>query len=287
MADNYLERKMEEYRQGKNGRVGSQHYRTPSGAKQGTLNVKFPSRRVFITGGASGIGRAIVRAFRQADCRVAFCDNDVKAGNKTAQLTGARFYPVDVTDVAALEQSMQHVIDDWGDIDVIINNVGVGNFAPLTETSIDDFERVLATNLRPVFVTSRKLAIHRKSLAEPNRYGRIINLCSTRYAMSEAGTEAYSASKGGVFALTHALMASLAPLYITVNAISPGWIENKDYDNLSDEDHRQHPSGRVGKPDDIARMCLFLSAPDNDFINGENITIDGGMTRKMLYYPFQ
>ena len=281
MADNYLERKMEEYRSGKSQQRVVK--RTPSGAKPGTINVKFPSRRVFVTGGAKGIGRAIVEAFRNADCRVAFCDNDSKAGTATAQATGAQFYPIDVIDANALDACVERVIKAWGDIDVIVNNVGVGNFAPLTETSIEDFDKVLATNLRPVFVTSRRLAIHRQSLEEKPTYGRIINLCSTRYRMSEPGTEGYAASKGGVDALTHSLMASLAPLHITVNAISPGWIENYNYDTLTEADHCQHPSQRVGKPQDIARMCLFLAHPDNDFINGENIVIDGGMTRKMIY----
>lgn len=282
MADNYLERKMEEYRSGKCGRPATVR-RVASGAKPGVLNVKFPPRRVFVTGGASGIGRAVVAAFRKADCRVAFCDIDSKAGNKTAQETGARFYPVDVTDSDALEHCMDDIIGCWGDIDVVVNNVGIGDFAPITMTTVEAFDRVLATNLRPVFITARRLAIHRQSLAEPSEYGRIINICSTRYCMSEAGTEAYSASKGGVFALTHALMASLAPMRITVNAVSPGWIETGDYDGLSAEEHSQHPSGRVGKPEDIARMCLFLAMPENDFINGENIVIDGGMTRKMMY----
>lgn len=281
MADNYLERKMEEYRSGKGGRRIV--YKSSAGVKPGTICVKFPARRVFVTGGASGIGRAIVEAFRRADCRVAFCDNDTRNGNGTAQATGARFYPVDVTDSHALEDCMEHIIGDWGDIDVIVNNVGVGSFAPLAETAVEDFDRVIATNLRPVFVTARKLAIHRQSMAECSDYGRIINICSTRYCMSEAGTEAYSASKGGVFSLTHALAASLAPLHVTVNAISPGWIETGDYDRLTDAEHRQHPSGRVGRPDDIARMCIFLASPDNDFVNGENIVIDGGMTRKMIY----
>lgn len=281
MADNYLERKMEEYRSGKSQQRVVK--RTPSGAKPGTINIKFPSRRVFVTGGAKGIGRSIVEAFRNADCRVAFCDIDSKAGTATAQATGAQFYPVDVTDANALDACVERIIKAWGDIDVIVNNVGVGNFVPLTETSIEDFDEVLATNLRPVFVTSRRLAIHRQSLAEKPTYGRIINLCSTRCRMSEPGTEGYAASKGGIDALTHALMVSLAPLHITVNAISPGWIENYNYDTLTEANHLQHPSQRVGKPEDIARMCLFLAHPDNDFINGENIIIDGGMTRKMIY----
>ena len=174
MADNYLERKMEDYRSGKG--ATSKVKRVSSGAKPGEISVKFPPRRVFVTGGASGIGRAIVEAFRKADCRVAFCDIDSKAGAATAQATGAQFHPVDVRDVDALEACLARLLDAWGDIDVIVNNVGVGNFVPLIESTIDDFEEVLKTNLRPVFVTSRRLAIHRTNNGGKPAYGRIINL---------------------------------------------------------------------------------------------------------------
>lgn len=281
MADNYLERKMEEHLAG-HGVV----YRpklTPSGRKPGEIVFKFPSRRVFVTGGASGIGKAIVKSFAESGCKVAFCDSDSKEGTRTAQALGARFYPVDVTDVAALEKCMEDIFGLWGDIDVLVNNVGIGCFKPLAESSVDDFDRVMQVNVRPVFVTARKLALHRAALAEPNPYGRIINLCSTRHVMSEAGTEAYSASKGAIASLTHALMMSFSGTGVTVNAISPGWIETGDRASLTIADHSQHPSGRVGEPDDIAHMCMWLSMPGNDFINGENITIDGGMTRKMIY----
>ncbi|MGM9758967.1 MAG: SDR family NAD(P)-dependent oxidoreductase [Parabacteroides sp.] len=272
MADNYLERKMEAYRERKSG-----------GAKSTGRTVPHKMRRVFVTGGASGIGRAIVKAFRSAGHRVAFCDCNETAGRELALRTGTDFYPLDVTDVTALEACLQHLLETWGDLDILINNVGIGSFSPLTETTVETFDRILSVNLRPVFVTSRRLAIHRKGEETPNPYGRIINLCSTRYLMSEPGTEGYSASKGAIYSLTHALSLSLAPWHVTVNCISPGWIETGDYEALRPEDHMQHPSGRVGRPEDIARMCLFLCQEENDFINGENITIDGGMTKKMIY----
>jgi NAD(P)-dependent dehydrogenase (short-subunit alcohol dehydrogenase family) len=101
--------------------------------------------------------------------------------------------------------------------------------------------------------------------------------------MSEPDSESYAASKGAIVSLTHALAISLSKYKIIVNSISPGWIETGNYDMLSSQDHSQHPSGRVGKPNDIARTCLFLCQPDNDFINGQNIIIDGGMTKKMIY----
>ncbi|MCM1504527.1 MAG: SDR family oxidoreductase [Muribaculum sp.] len=281
MADNYLEKKMEEHLSGR--RPAYRPKTTPTGSKPGSLCFKFPTRRVFVTGGASGIGASIVKAFCNAGCRVAFCDIDNKVGHKTAQDTGSQFYPLDVADSDGLESCLDRILSTWGDIDIIVNNVGVSRFISLTETTVEDFDKILAINLRPVFITSRRLAIHRSRMSETNDYGRIINICSTRFRQSEPGTEAYSASKGAIMSLTHSLMASLAPLRITVNSISPGWIATSGYDTLRPEDHSQHPSGRVGRPDDIARMCLFLSMPDNDFINGENIVVDGGMTRKMIY----
>ncbi len=273
MADNYLERKFEAFQMKKNSGVKGLSKR---GSAQKT-------RRVFITGGARGIGKAIVKAFRSAGHRVAFCDIDEDAGKDIALKTGTNFFHVDVSDKEALEYCLQQLCSEWGDIDIIINNVGISQFASITETEVEMFDHILAVNLRPVFITSRQLAIHRKSQETLNTYGRIINICSTRYLMSEAGCEGYAASKGGIYSLTHALSLSLVPWHITVNSISPGWIQNENYDSLRIEDHVQHPSGRVGKPEDIARMCLFLCHEENDFINGENITIDGGMTKKMIY----
>lgn len=278
MADNYLEKRMEEYRAGRLSRA----YRpkqSPSLQKS-----RLPQLRVFVTGGASGIGREIVRAFRQENCQVSFCDIDRKRGAETAQSTGAKYYYTDVADAVSLTACLDAVLADRGDLDVIVNNAGIFTTSPITETTVEDFDRVISVNLRPVFITARRLAIHRHNLAEPNPYGgRIINIASTRALMSEASTEPYSASKGGIVALTHSLMMSLAEWNITVNAISPGWIETDATAVHSEADRLQHPSRRVGTPADIARLALFLAEPANDFINGQNLTVDGGMTRKMIY----
>ncbi|MBR5297067.1 MAG: SDR family oxidoreductase [Parabacteroides sp.] len=273
MADNYLERRFEAFQIKKNS----------GGKSMSKKGFTQKTRRVFVTGGARGIGKAIVKAFRSAGHRVAFCDIDEAVGKEIALKTGTNFFHVDVSDKEALEHCLQQLYSEWGDIDVIINNVGISQFTSITETDVEMFDHILAVNLRPVFITSRQLAIHRKGQETLNTYGRIINICSTRYLMSEVGSEGYAASKGGIYSLTHALSLSLAPWHITVNSISPGWIQNENYDLLRAEDHVQHPSGRVGKPEDIARMCLFLCHEENDFINGENITIDGGMTKKMIY----
>lgn len=236
-----------------------------------------------MTGGAEGIGKAIVEAFCKDGHQVAFCDINAVSGQQTARDTGAIFHPVDVSDKEAFESCMQQILDEWKDIDIVINNVGISKFSSITETSVEDFDKILSVNLRPVFITSRLLAIHRKAQSDSNPYGRIINICSTRYLMSEPGSEGYAASKGGIYSLTHALALSLSEWNITVNSIAPGWIQTQNYDQLQPKDHSQHPSRRVGKPEDIARMCLFLCRDENDFINGENITIDGGMTKKMIY----
>ena len=293
MADNYIEKQQELYEARKAAWKQAQKYGkkksttvhpvksascTPMASKPETS-----SKRVFITGGAEGIGKAIVEAFCLSGDQVAFCDINETAGQETAKATGSIFHKVDVSDKDALESCIQRILSEWNDIDIIVNNVGISQFSSITETSVEDFDKILSINLRPVFITSRLLAIHRKEQSSPNPYGRIINICSTRYLMSESGSEGYAASKGGIYSLTHALALSLSEWNITVNSIAPGWIQTHDYDQLRPEDHSQHPSRRVGKPEDIARMCLFLCEENNDFINGENITIDGGMTKKMIY----
>ena len=278
MADNYIEKQYEQYEARKAAWEQARKY----GVKKVTPKVD-NRKKVFITGGADGIGKAIVESFCKANCLVAFCDVNEADGLQTAKETGATFYQVDVSDKCALENCMQQLFSKWNDIDIIINNVGISQFSSITETSVEDFDRIISINLRPVFITSRMLAIHRKAQKTPNRFGRIINICSTRYLMSEPGSEGYAASKGGIHSLTHALALSLSEWHITVNSIAPGWIQNHNYEQLRAEDHSQHPSRRVGKPEDIARMCVFLSQEENDFINGENITIDGGMTKKMIY----
>ncbi|MDD2932181.1 MAG: SDR family oxidoreductase, partial [Fermentimonas sp.] len=193
------------------------------------------------------------------------------------------YHEVDISDAEALERSVNQVIKEKGNIDVIINNAGVSYFNSILDTTVEDFDKVLDINLRPLFITARTLAKLRETNPNLNTYGRIINISSTRYLMSEPNSESYAASKGAIYSLTHALALSLSKYKIIVNSISPGWIETGDYDLLSPQDHSQHPSGRVGKPDDIARTCLFLCQPDNDFINGQNIVVDGGMTKKMIY----
>lgn len=241
---------------------------------------------VFVTGGANGLGKAIVSLFCKHEANVIFCDIDKRASQKLCDELSAyqcSYLNVDISDAVALAQAVDKVIEEKGNIDIIINNAGISPFESILDITTEDFDKVLNTNLRPVFVTSKALAKHRAANPRFNTYGRIVNMASTRYLMSEPNSEAYAASKGGIVSLTHALAISLSKYNITVNSISPGWIDTGHYDALGAEAHSQHPSGRVGIPDDIARTCLFFCQPDNNFVNGQNIVVDGGMTKKMIY----
>lgn len=243
---------------------------------------KFVGKTVIITGGSNGIGRGIAQAFAKEHANVCIADMDDDKGNEVVRLLTdmggtAAYYKTDVRNEEDILNLVESVTKDFGKIDILINNAGVSRFKPLFELTTAEWEDVMFTNLRSVFIGSREAA--RRMCAG----GRIINIASTRASMSEPGSEAYASSKGGIVALTHALAASLQEKGITANSISPGWIQTEDYDELREKDHLQHWSNRVGKPEDIAIACLYLAAPDNDFINGQDLVIDGGMTRKMIY----
>lgn len=282
MADNYLEQRMEDFRSGKLSTTNRQM--VYNSLRRNGLNIPFPSRRVLVTGGANGIGLAIARAFLRTGCKVAVMDKDQKSGESLAHDEGARFYHVDLSEREELENALSNLFSAWKDLDIVVSNAGISTFQPLEDSDPDMFDRIIDTNLRPTYLIARAWARHRKQYPIPNSYGgRLITMSSTRHLQSEKGTEGYSASKGAIASLTHSLMMSLAEYGITVNCISPGWIHTGDPEVLTQADHIQHPSGRVGKPEDIARLCIFLSLPDNDFINGADIPVDGGMTRKMIY----
>ena len=188
-------------------------------------------------------------------------------------------YSIDLSNAAEIEQLFTQLRDRKQRIDVLINNAGLGITKSPYDLTVDDWDYVLGTNLRGTFLCAREAA----SIMRTHGGGSIVNIASTRALMSEPNTEAYAASKGGILALTHALAVSLGPDNITVNAISPGWIETGNDEDLREIDHTQHPAQRVGKPDDIARACLYLTSPENDFVTGINLVVDGGMTRKMIY----
>ena len=247
------------------------------------------SKTVIVTGGAQGIGKAIASRFLTKGLAVVIADADKEAGEETAaeyaSLGAIRFVQVDVADEAQVRRLVAETIAAFGGIDILVNNAAIGRGAPVAELKLEDWNRVLAVNLTGPLLCAKHAAPHLKQ-----RQGAILNIASTRAFMSEPNTEAYSASKGGVVALTHALAVSLGP-DVRVNCISPGWIETGAWQKQSqrrvpqhsDADRAQHPAGRVGTPDDIAALVDYLTGPESGFITGANFMVDGGMTRRMIY----
>jgi NAD(P)-dependent dehydrogenase (short-subunit alcohol dehydrogenase family) len=247
---------------------------------------------VAITGGAQGIGRGIAFAFADAGYAVSLADTDAEAGTEALQKvqdrgTNGLFVQTDVAREDDIRRWIGRTVDELGCPDVLVNNAGILRNRPFLELPAEDFDRVIAVNLRGTFLCSQHTA---QRMVERGKGGAIINIASTRAFMSEPGTEAYTASKGGIVALTHGMAMSLGPHGIRVNSISPGWIETRDWQYSpraetpvhSESDRRQHPVGRVGTPEDIGEACLFL-AEHAGFMTGQNITLDGGMTAKMIY----
>lgn len=223
----------------------------------------FENKVVVITGGASGIGQAIAREFEKQ--RAILCTIDQKPG---CYFTG------DISREETLLSFGRRVMDDYGRVDILINN------APplmkgLDSCSYEEFNQALQVGVAAPFYLTKIFLPYFAAGAS------ILNISSSRDRMSQPFTESYTAAKGGISALTHAMAVSLSGR-VRVNSISPGWI-NKQDEQWEESDILQHPAGRIGKPQDIASMVLFLCSEQAGFITGENICIDGGMTRQMIY----
>jgi NAD(P)-dependent dehydrogenase (short-subunit alcohol dehydrogenase family) len=233
-----------------------------------------------ITGGAAGIGRAIAVALAKRGHAVEIFDIDEAAPRTAATLTAeggaVTAHIVDVGDERQVKDAFAAVEKRHGRLDALVNNAGINIRKPVTDLTLAEWNRVIGTNLTAAFLTARAGA----ALLRATR-GAIVNIASTRAAMSEPNTEAYAATKGGLVALTHALAISLGP-EVRVNCISPGWIHTHG-ETLSEHDHAQHPAGRVGQPEDIAALAAFLLGAESGFVTGANFVVDGGMTRKMIY----
>ncbi|MEJ2059262.1 MAG: SDR family oxidoreductase [Gammaproteobacteria bacterium] len=242
-----------------------------------------------VTGGGQGIGRAIAERFLSGGYRIVIADRDVDACRETTgqlQSQGeALGLTVDIGHDADVIELMRQTAKRFGRLDCLINNAAIACNKPIEQLSLTDWNRVIGTNLTGTFLCSK----HAAPLLRESR-GAIVNLCSTRARMSEPHTEAYSASKGGIYALTHALAMSLGP-EVRVNSISPGWIDVTGWQKrasrqpaaLSEADHAQHPVGRVGRPEDIAALAWYLCSDQAGFITAQDFVVDGGMTRKMIY----
>ncbi|MEW6497592.1 MAG: glucose 1-dehydrogenase [Cyanobacteriota bacterium] len=244
-----------------------------------------------VTGGGQGIGKAIAQRFLEEELKVVIAEIDEEAGKETEEefqpIGAIRFIQTDVSDEESVKHLIRETINSFGGIDLLVNNAARAEpeNSPITELSLDDWNRTISTNLTGPFLCTKHSVPYLRE-----KQGAIINIASTRALMSEPDTEAYSTSKGGILALTHALAISLGP-EIRVNCISPGWIDVSEWKkqsirqkpHLTELDHQQHPVGRVGKPGDIASFVTYLASAEASFITGANFVIDGGMTRKMIY----
>ncbi|HKI44185.1 MAG TPA: SDR family oxidoreductase [Balneolales bacterium] len=252
------------------------------------------SKTVVVTGGAQGIGRGMVLYFLDKGANVVAADIDKEAGTELENLVSENqsnsflYLPTDVGDESSVRQMIEKTIARFNGIDALINNAGIADpdYGTVENLDLGEWENALRTNLTGTFLCSKHAIPYLRSSGN----GAIVNLCSTRAFMSEPDTEPYAATKGGIYALTHALAISLGPA-IRVNAISPGWIEVRNYQKKAnyeepkprDIDHTQHPAGRVGRPNDIASLAWYLCSEEAGFITGQNFIVDGGMTRKMIY----
>jgi NAD(P)-dependent dehydrogenase (short-subunit alcohol dehydrogenase family) len=233
-----------------------------------------------VTGAANGIGRAIARHLLKSGWAVAALDLP-KTGLARAFPNGPRnalLIEGDVAEEDTARRAVKSIMEQFGRLDGLVSNAGIMVRKPLRRLTLEEWQRVLGVNLTATFLLARAAE---KALRSAK--GAIVTIASTRALMSEPDTETYAASKGGLVALTHALAISLGP-DVRANCVSPGWIATEKYSALRQKDHRQHPVGRVGKPDDIARIVTFLlDAEQSGFVTGANFVVDGGMTRKMIY----
>ena len=226
--------------------------------------MKFKNKVVVVTGGAHGIGQAIVEDFRKEGAVVEVIDK-----------TPGDYYVGDLSNKETLEAFGSYVLEKHGHIDYLINNA-LPIMKGIDECSYEEFQYALSVGLTAPFYLTKlfKDAFNKDAV--------IINISSSRDRMSQANTESYTAAKGGIAALTHALMMTLRG-HVRVNSISPGWIDTHG-NTYTGSDAYQQPSGRVGNPQDISSIVLFLCSSQASFINGENICIDGGMTKQMIYH---
>jgi NAD(P)-dependent dehydrogenase (short-subunit alcohol dehydrogenase family) len=239
-----------------------------------------PKPVALVTGGAKGIGRAVARHLLDTGWRLGIIDLADSGLRRAFPPRNRNVLAIDgdVRDEATVANAVGAIVHRFDRLDAVVSNAGIMIRKPIRRLTLAEWHRVIDTNLTAAFLLARAAE---KPLRKAR--GAIVTIASTRALMSEPNTESYSATKGGLVALTHALAISLGPK-VRVNCVSPGWIETKNYAAFRRKDHRQHPVGRVGKPQDIAEIVAWLlDGKRSGFVTGANFVVDGGMTRKMIY----
>jgi 3-oxoacyl-[acyl-carrier protein] reductase len=250
----------------------------------------FPNKRAIVTGGTRGIGRAIVKELASKSCcgvlfsDVAFiynsCDEcadelQQEINNPSTKILA---FKADATSLDQAEATVQEAIEKLGGVDILINNAGITRDNLLLRMTEKDFDDVINANLKSVFNYTKAVIKHMIK----QRYGRIVNIASVVGIIGNPGQANYAASKAGVIGFTKSMARELASRNVTVNAVAPGYIETDMTNKLSDDQRKKLtdliPMGRMGKPEDIAKVVGFLCSPEADYITGQVIAVDGGMT---------
>ena len=245
----------------------------------------FSDRVVFVTGASRGIGRAIALVFARAGARVALASRTAEQLQEVADEVCAAggealVVPTDVAVAAEVDRAVERVVAEWGRLDVLINNAGLIDFGPLDQIEPAAWDRVIGANLTGAYLCSRAAA----AVMERQQGGRIVNITSvSAQTGGVSGGVHYTASKGGLAAMTKTLARDLAPHGITVNAISPGQID-ADPELLSPEQRQEVtamiPLGRLGEPEEIAYAALFLASPMAEYITGTTLDVNGGILKR-------
>jgi NAD(P)-dependent dehydrogenase (short-subunit alcohol dehydrogenase family) len=252
--------------------------------------MKFEKLNAVVSGGASGLGFATAEHIVKAGGKVALLDVNEEQGHAAANKLGdaAIFLATDVSSETAVKTAVDKAVDSFGRLDVAVSCAGVLSAGRVISRKgpmpSDFFNKAIQVNLVGTFNLCKAAAekMMENDPREDGERGVLINTASVAAFEGQIGQAAYSASKGGLVALTHALAMSLAP-EVRVNCVSPGWIKVREESQLRDEDHAQHPAGRVGKAEDVAALVRYLLSPEASFITGQNFVVDGGMTKKMIY----
>ena len=245
--------------------------------------MKLQGKVTLVTGGARGIGREIALLFAREGSDVVICDVNLEtaqATQKEIEALGRRAmsFATDVTVVKQVEEMANIILDNFKHLDILVNNAGITKDNLLLRMSEDEWDKVLAVNLKGVFNCTKAAS----RLMVKQRSGKIVSIASIIGIMGNAGQANYAASKGGIISFTKSVAKELASRHINANAVAPGFIQTAMTDKLTEEQRSAMlahiPLNRLGVPDDVAQVCLFLASSDSDYITGQTIVVDGGMS---------